>query len=157
MAGTSPAMTLIGGTSMPDLKMTLACWNYDRTRALMDGSVKPEGIDLTYHNSFPAVTFHRMMGKREFEASELGLTFYLDTLHEDDRRSSPFRSIRSGCSPIRRSTSTPTRASSSRRILSARRSASSSFMATTPAPGRKASCRTTTACRSTAIRTTSAA
>ncbi len=25
-----------------------------------------------------------MMGKREFEASELGLTFYLDTLHEDD-------------------------------------------------------------------------
>ena len=50
----------------------------------MDGSVKPEGIDLTYHNSFPAATFHRMMGKREFEASELGLTFYLDTLHEDD-------------------------------------------------------------------------
>ena len=69
---------------MPDLKMTLACWNYDRTRALMDGSVKPEGIDLSYHNSFPAATFHRMMGKREFEASELGLTFYLDTLHEDD-------------------------------------------------------------------------
>ena len=69
---------------MADLKMTLACWNYDRTRALMDGSVKPEGIDLTYHNSFPAATFHRMMGKREFEASELGLTFYLDTLHEDD-------------------------------------------------------------------------
>src|SRR4051794_4793851 len=69
---------------MTDLKMTLACWNYDRTRALMDGSVKPEGIDLTYHNSFPAATFHRMMGKREFEASELGLTFYLDTLHEDD-------------------------------------------------------------------------
>lgn len=50
----------------------------------MDGSVKPEGIDLSYHNSFPAATFHRMMGKREFEASELGLTFYLDTLHEDD-------------------------------------------------------------------------
>jgi 4,5-dihydroxyphthalate decarboxylase len=69
---------------MADLKMTLACWNYDRTRALMDGSVKSEGIELTYHNSFPAATFHRMMGKREFEASELGLTFYLDSLHEDD-------------------------------------------------------------------------
>jgi 4,5-dihydroxyphthalate decarboxylase len=69
---------------MADLKLTLACWNYDRTRALMDGSVKPEGIELNYHNSFPAATFHRMMGKREFEASELGLTFYLDTLHEDD-------------------------------------------------------------------------
>ena len=47
---------------MADVKMTLACWNYDRTRALMDGSVKPEGIELTYHNSFPAATFHRMMG-----------------------------------------------------------------------------------------------
>ena len=69
---------------MADLKMTLACWNYDRTRALMDGTVKPEGIDLHYHNSFPAATFHRMMGKHEFEASELGLTFYLDTLQEPD-------------------------------------------------------------------------
>ncbi len=69
---------------MANVKMTLACWDYDRTRALMDGSVKPDGIDLTYHNSFPAATFHRMMGKREFEASELGLTFYLDSLHEDD-------------------------------------------------------------------------
>ena len=68
---------------MANLKMTLACWNYDRTRALMDGSVKPDGIDLTYHNSFPAATFHRMMDKHEFEASELGLTFYLDKLQED--------------------------------------------------------------------------
>jgi 4,5-dihydroxyphthalate decarboxylase len=31
---------------MSDLKMTLACWNYDRTRALMDGSVKPEDLFL---------------------------------------------------------------------------------------------------------------
>jgi 4,5-dihydroxyphthalate decarboxylase len=100
---------------MADLKMTLACWNYDRTRALMDGSVKPEGIELTYHNSFPAATFHRMMGKREFEASELGLTFYLDTLHDDDPPFVAIPSIRSGCSLIRRSTSTSIRASSSRR------------------------------------------
>ena len=33
-------------SEMPDLPITLACWNYDRTRALMDGSVKPDGIDL---------------------------------------------------------------------------------------------------------------
>ena len=31
---------------MPDLRLTLACWDYDRTRPLMDGRVKPEGIDL---------------------------------------------------------------------------------------------------------------
>jgi 4,5-dihydroxyphthalate decarboxylase len=69
---------------MTDLKLTLACWNYDRTRALMDGSVRPEGIELKYENLFPAATFHRMMGHREFEVSELGLTFYLATLHLDD-------------------------------------------------------------------------
>jgi 4,5-dihydroxyphthalate decarboxylase len=69
---------------MADLKLTLACWNYDRTRALMDGSVKPDGIELQYENLFPAATFHRMMGKHEFDASELGLTFYLDTLRYDD-------------------------------------------------------------------------
>src|SRR5262245_9204650 len=95
---------------MADLKLTLACWNYDRTRALMDGSVKPDGIELIYHNSFPAATFHRMMGQREFEVSELGLTFYLDTLHDDDP---PFVAI--PVYPIRvfshsRSTSTPPRA-----------------------------------------------
>jgi 4,5-dihydroxyphthalate decarboxylase len=50
----------------------------------MDGSVKPEGIDLRYENLFPAATFHRMMGKQEFDASELGLTFYLDALQYDD-------------------------------------------------------------------------
>ena len=31
---------------MPNLKLTLACWDYDRTRPLMDGRVKPDGIEL---------------------------------------------------------------------------------------------------------------
>ena len=33
---------------MSKLRLSLGCWNYDRTRALMDGSVQPDGIDLTY-------------------------------------------------------------------------------------------------------------
>jgi 4,5-dihydroxyphthalate decarboxylase len=69
---------------MADLKLSFACWNYDRMRGLMDGSVKPEGIDIKYENLFPAITFQRMVGQREFAASELGLTFYLATLHMDD-------------------------------------------------------------------------
>jgi 4,5-dihydroxyphthalate decarboxylase len=69
---------------MNQLKLKLACWNYDRTRGLMDGSVQPEGIDLTYENLFPGVTFARMMKNREFEVAELGLTFYLASLHLDD-------------------------------------------------------------------------
>ncbi len=65
---------------MANLKLTLACWNYDRTRALMDGSVRPEGIELTYLNLFVADIFQRMVRNKEFEVSELGLTFYIGTL-----------------------------------------------------------------------------
>ncbi|HEY7065244.1 MAG TPA: hypothetical protein VII06_27455 [Chloroflexota bacterium] len=65
---------------MADLKLTLACWDYDRTRALMDGSIRPEGIALTYQNLFVAETFERMVRDKEFEVSELGLTFYIGTL-----------------------------------------------------------------------------
>jgi 4,5-dihydroxyphthalate decarboxylase len=28
------------------LKLILGCWQYDRTRALADGSVQPDGIEL---------------------------------------------------------------------------------------------------------------
>src|ERR1700737_1758084 len=30
------------------LRLSLACWNYDRTRPLMDGRVPVDGVDLTY-------------------------------------------------------------------------------------------------------------
>ena len=33
---------------MANLKLTLACEDYDRTRALKEGLVKPDGIDLNY-------------------------------------------------------------------------------------------------------------
>ena len=69
---------------MADLKLTLACWNYDRTRALMDGSVRPQGIELTYLNLFVAEAFQRMMRDHEFEVSELGLTFYIGSLDLED-------------------------------------------------------------------------
>jgi 4,5-dihydroxyphthalate decarboxylase len=31
---------------MSNLKLTLACWDYDRTRTLIDGRVQAKGIDL---------------------------------------------------------------------------------------------------------------
>jgi len=65
---------------MANLKITLACWNYDRTRGLMDGSIRPEGVDLTYKMAFVAEIFERMVRNKEFEVSELGLTFYLRSL-----------------------------------------------------------------------------
>jgi 4,5-dihydroxyphthalate decarboxylase len=61
---------------MSNLKLTLACWDYDRTRPLIDGRVKPEGIDLDIQIHRPRVTFQRMLDHQEFQASELSLASY---------------------------------------------------------------------------------
>jgi 4,5-dihydroxyphthalate decarboxylase len=61
---------------MANLKLSLACWDYDRTRPLMDGRVKPEGIDLDITILRPRVAFQRMLDKQEFQVSELSLASY---------------------------------------------------------------------------------
>ncbi len=66
------------------LKLRFACGNYDHIRALADGTVKPDGIDFEYLYSFPSDTFPRMVRDQAFDASELGLTFYLGTLAQPD-------------------------------------------------------------------------
>ena len=69
---------------MSALRLTLACWDYDRTRALMDGSVAPEGIDLVYLNQPVEETFFRMMRYREFDCSEMSLSSYVASLQTGD-------------------------------------------------------------------------
>jgi 4,5-dihydroxyphthalate decarboxylase len=61
---------------MPDLKLTLASWDYDRTRPLIDGRVKPRGIDLDIKLMRPRQAFPRMLEHKEFEVSELSLASY---------------------------------------------------------------------------------
>jgi 4,5-dihydroxyphthalate decarboxylase len=61
---------------MPDLKLTFACWDYDRTRPLMDGRVKPEGIELDIKVLRPRETFQRMLDNKEFDTSEMSLASY---------------------------------------------------------------------------------
>ena len=61
---------------MTDLKLTLACWDYDRTRPLMDGRVKPDGIELDIRVLRPRQAFQRMLDDREFQVSELSLASY---------------------------------------------------------------------------------
>ena len=62
---------------MSNIKLTLACWDYDRTRPLIDGRVKPEGIDLDVKVMRPREMFPRMLEKKEFEISELSLGSYV--------------------------------------------------------------------------------
>jgi 4,5-dihydroxyphthalate decarboxylase len=56
---------------MPDLPLTLACWDYDRTRPLVDGRVTAQGIALDIKVMRPRQIFPRMLEKREFDVSEL--------------------------------------------------------------------------------------
>ena len=65
---------------MGKLRISLGCWNYDRTRALMDGSVGPDGIDLNYLNMPVEETFFRMLRYKEFEAAEMSRSCYTDSL-----------------------------------------------------------------------------
>ena len=66
---------------MADLKLTLACWTYDRTRALFDGSVKPDGIALQLESPRQVgQIMERMVRDRAYDVAELGLTYYLRTL-----------------------------------------------------------------------------
>ena len=69
---------------MNKLRMTFACWDYDRTRALADGTVRPDGIDLTYLSLPVEETFFRMMRNREFDASEMSLSSYSASLHTEN-------------------------------------------------------------------------
>jgi 4,5-dihydroxyphthalate decarboxylase len=72
---------------MGRLALTLACGDYDRTRALEDGSIRPDGIDLTYLRLPVEETFFRMLRHREFDVAEMSLSTYVATL---DAETPPF-------------------------------------------------------------------
>jgi ABC-type nitrate/sulfonate/bicarbonate transport system substrate-binding protein len=65
------------------LRLTLACGDYDRTRALEEGSVRPDGIELTYLRLPVEETFFRMLRHREFEVAEMSLSSYVVSLRAD--------------------------------------------------------------------------
>lgn len=75
---------------MSKLPLTLACGDYDRTHALLDGSIQPDGIDLNYVDLPPAEIFWRQLRHQEFDASELSLSGYIMGVA---RGNSPFVAI----------------------------------------------------------------
>ena len=75
---------------MSKLRLSLSCWNYDRVRALADGRVQPEGIDLNFLDHSVEETFFRMLRYREFDVAELSLSSYCVTLARDPK---PFVAI----------------------------------------------------------------
>lgn len=75
---------------MARLRLTLSCWDFDRTRALADGSVRPDGIDLVYLPLPVEETFFRMLRHREFDCAEMSLSSYVASLERPER---PFVAI----------------------------------------------------------------
>jgi len=62
---------------MSNLPLTIGCWNYDRTRALMDGRVPIEGCDPRFLALGPEEVFFRAFRHGEFDVSELSFSSYL--------------------------------------------------------------------------------
>jgi 4,5-dihydroxyphthalate decarboxylase len=66
------------------LRLTLACWNYDRTRGLLEGRIQPDGIDLIYLALPVEETFFRMLRHQDFDVAEMSLSSYVMSLFADD-------------------------------------------------------------------------
>src|SRR5579884_2020457 len=87
---------------MSRLRLVFAGGDYDRTRALADGTIRPEGIDLVYLPLEPEEIFWRMLRYQDFDASELSMSAYIVLVSRGD---CPFlaipaflsRTFRHGC------------------------------------------------------------
>ena len=63
---------------MADIHLTLACGDYEITRALKSGAVKPDGIDLTVVTDIDSSTRHwRFLRNREFDIAEVSASSFL--------------------------------------------------------------------------------
>src|SRR6266849_862137 len=71
---------------MAKLRLSMACWNYDRTRALLEDRVPIDGIELTYLNLLVEETFFRMLRNQEFDVAELSLSSYTVSLFKENPR-----------------------------------------------------------------------
>lgn len=60
------------------LHLTLACGDYESIRALKEGTVSADGIDLTVLTDMPSDVRHwRMLRNREFDVAELSMSNYM--------------------------------------------------------------------------------
>ena len=61
-----------------NLPLTLACGNYEIVRALKDGTVAPDGIDLTLLTDMDSTTRHwRFLRNRDFDVAETSASSYV--------------------------------------------------------------------------------
>jgi 4,5-dihydroxyphthalate decarboxylase len=68
---------------MSKLSVTIATWDYDRVRPLLDGRVTVDGCDINYLVLPPEECFHRAYFNHEFDVAEIGFSPYLIALARD--------------------------------------------------------------------------
>ncbi|BBZ27589.1 4,5-dihydroxyphthalate decarboxylase [Mycolicibacterium madagascariense] len=65
--------------------LDIAFWDYDRTQALVDGSVQIDGVDARFHGGrIVTDVFEAMIRDRAYDVSELGMTYFLRLMEVDD-------------------------------------------------------------------------
>jgi 4,5-dihydroxyphthalate decarboxylase len=69
---------------MPDLRISMASGNYDRIRALRNGTVPVAGCAVDYHVVEPNQLFVRNLKHQEFDVSEMSFSTYI-ALREQGR------------------------------------------------------------------------
>ena len=75
---------------MSKLSLILACGDYEIVRALIDGTVEPDGIDLNVLTEMDSTTRHwRFLRNREFDLAEVSCSSYLVARDQDQ----PFDAI----------------------------------------------------------------
>lgn len=69
---------------MCSMTLDIAFSDYDRTRALNDGTVKIAGVDARFHTAriVPEI-FEAMIRRHAYDVSELGMTYFLRTMDVD--------------------------------------------------------------------------
>lgn len=65
---------------MPKLSLTVATWDYDRVRALIDGRVRIEGCGFNFMPMKVEEVFHRAYFHGEFDVAEIGFSPFLIAL-----------------------------------------------------------------------------
>jgi len=77
---------LPGEPTMRKLQLSIACSNYDRTRALLEGRVPVDGIELTCLDLPIEEIFFRMLRHHEFDVAEMSLSSYVLSLFSEKPR-----------------------------------------------------------------------
>ena len=75
---------------MSDIALDIAFWQYDRTRALTDGTVTIPGVQARFHAALIVTQIFEGIVRGQLQVAELGLTYFLRTFRGKD---SPFVAI----------------------------------------------------------------